>query len=726
MTAPPATRDRGPDRDRDRDRGRGRDQGRGRGRDRDGEQGREDTPESGPVAPASRARGRERPAPAGAAPRLRISRLGVALWAAALLALAAYLWALSRVTPTALDRMGGLGLVSALPPVALVSACVLGVLFFLALNSAVARPGLQLFLLLAAVFALHGAAALVEPVPRFPTAYQHLGFVDYIERTGHTLPLWDARFSWPGFFGLVALLLRAGGVDNPLPVLRWSQVGSQLLCLAALAVLLRSLGLPRRTRWCALWFFVAASWVGQDYFSPQAFTYALYLAFLAVLLTAFRVPEDGRPRESGGRLERTLPLGLLTALFLAAVTAHQLTPFVMIAAAGLLRLTRRTTLSLWFAVLLAALAAGWISLAAEGFWSGHLDTIFGGLGQLGGNVSSGVADRVKGDPAHQAVLYLRVLLSGAWFGLAVLGWWRRRRAGHGERALLVLAFMPFFTLGMQSYGGEIALRVFLFALPGVAPLAACFFYPSTRRPRPGRAMSVSAAGWAVVAVAAFGVARYGNEQFERVTGGEITALGWVYQHDHPSARVLYLGPVGNPTTTPAIPWNQRGMDTIAYVGAAAPLDPADVASLETALGAAGPQSYLIVTSTEGADLTANDGYAADWYARARAALDTDPRMVPVVSVPDAALYRLAAPPPGPAPTDIGVGPVGPLVHWTGWTVAEAGLLAVLAPLLFWYEAVRLRTGAALARRARWGVPLLGAVLVGAFLLAVVERFLTLR
>ncbi len=675
--------------------------------------------------PASCGPDRASPASGAAAPRLRISRFGVALWAAGLLALAAYLWALTRVAPAALDRMGGLGLVSVLPPVAPAAACALGVLFFLALNSVVARPGLQLFLLLAAVLALHGAAALVEPVPRFPTAYQHLGFVDYIERTGHTLPLWDARFSWPGFFGLAALLLRTGGVDDPLPVLRWSQVGSQLLCLAALAVLLRSLGLPRRTRWCALWFFVVASWVGQDYFSPQAFTYALYLAFLAVVSTAFRAPEAVGSR-SLGRFERALLLGLLTALFLAAVTAHQLTPFVMIAAVGTLRLARRTTLSLWFAVLLAALAAGWISLAAEGFWSGHLDTIFGGLGQLGGNVSSGVADRVRGDPAHQAVLYLRVLLSGAWFGLAVLGWWRRRRAGHGERTLLVLAFMPFFTLGMQSYGGEIALRVFLFALPGVAPLAACFFYPSERRPRPGRAMSALAVGWAVVAVAGFGVARYGNEQFERVTGGELAALGWVYRHDQPSARVLYLGPVGNPSTTPAIPWNQRGMDTIAYVGAAAPVDPADVGSLEAALRAAGPQSYLVVTSTEGADLTANDGYAADWYARARTALDTDPRLVPVVSAPDAALYRLAAPPPGPVPTDIGVGPVGPLVHWTAWTIAEGALLAVLAPLLLWYEAVRLRAGAAPAGRARWAFLLLGGGLVGGFLVAVVERFLTLR
>ena len=34
--------------------------------------------------------------------------------------------------------------------------------------------------------------------------------------------------------------------------------------------------------------FVLSGWVGQDYFSPQGFTYLLYLAFVAILLVWFR------------------------------------------------------------------------------------------------------------------------------------------------------------------------------------------------------------------------------------------------------------------------------------------------------------------------------------------------------------------------------------------------------------------------------------------------------
>lgn len=63
--------------------------------------------------------------------------------------------------------------------------------------------------------------------------------------------------------------------------------------------------------------------------------------------------------------------------------------------------------------------------------------------------------------------------------LACWGWWRRRDHKYRERSLLVLTFVPFLGFGMQSYGGEMALRVFMFALPGAALLAALALFPRT-------------------------------------------------------------------------------------------------------------------------------------------------------------------------------------------------------------------------------------------------------
>ena len=96
-------------------------------------------------------------------------------------------------------------------------------------------------------------------------------------------------------------------------------------------------------------------------------------------------------------------------------------------------------------------------------------------------MSSSVSGRIEGGSStHKLVLYTRVALAGGVMALACWGWWRRRDHRYRERSLLVLTFVPFLGFGMQSYGGEMALRVFMFALPGAG--AARRDWPSSRAP----------------------------------------------------------------------------------------------------------------------------------------------------------------------------------------------------------------------------------------------------
>ena len=67
---------------------------------------------------------------------------------------------------------------------------------------------------------------------------------------------------------------------------------------------------------------------------------------------------------------------------------------------------------------------------------------------------------------HELVLYSRVAFAGTVIILAVAGLVRRRRLAIDDRVALVLTFVPFAGLALQGYGGEMALRVYLFALPG--------------------------------------------------------------------------------------------------------------------------------------------------------------------------------------------------------------------------------------------------------------------
>ncbi|MFI9613990.1 lipopolysaccharide biosynthesis protein [Streptomyces sp. NPDC052023] len=705
------------------------------------------TPPTGvPVSAAEK----PEPVPDGAArePRPRVprrqrlmpTRLGAVLGFVLVAALLLYWVPASRLGESDLDRMNGLGLVSVLPVPTLIGAALLVAVFAALLGPAVEHRTLVLVTLLATVVSLHALPAVIETEPRFATAWQHLGFLDHIDRTGTAVPDLDARWSWPGFFAVAAFVAQACGVGDFTEVIRWWPLTVQLLYLAPLFLLTRALRASWRARWAGVWIFALSGWVGQDYFSPQGFTYLLYLVLVAVLLVWFRAPRviwtRFRPGEAevepAGRRQRAALLLVVIALFAATVPAHQLTPFVMLGVLTVLVLIGGIELR-GLPLLFGVMVVAWIGFMAEPYWSGHFDELFGGVGGVGGNVSSSVSGRIEGgDSIHKLVLYARVALAGGVLALACLGWWRRRAHKYRERSLLVLTFVPFLGFGMQSYGGEMALRVFLFALPGAALLAGLALFPradvSAARGDGNRARLAPLAALlaGLVLMGGFLVARWGNEPFERVRPGEVAAMEFVYAHDDPSVRLLWLSDDPIQTVTPAMPWGARDMEKVRYLPTQAPADPALVAGLVKALKDAGPHSYLMVNSGQLTSLRMDAGYPRSWGSRLIRNLDGRPELRRVFAGADAAVYALARQPAGPVP-EAGPGPPGPLVTWTPWSVVGALAAVALIVLLSAREVVRVaaRPG---VRQLRWlqgsfwfSLPLLAVVCA-----ALVQRFLTMR
>ncbi|MEU8586371.1 lipopolysaccharide biosynthesis protein [Streptomyces sp. NPDC048664] len=700
-------------------------------------------PGTAPAGTPVAATGHEPPRPPAAgrpgARRFRPTRAGLLLGCLLVGALLLYWVPALRLDDAALDRMGGLGLVSVLPPLTLAGAAALVVVFAALLARGRESRFLLVATLLATVVSLHALPAVIETEPRFATAWQHLGFLDYIDRTGSAVPDLDARWSWPGFFAAAAFVARACGVGDLTEVIRWWPLTIQLLYLAPMFLLTRSLRASWRARWAGIWIFVLSGWVGQDYFSPQGFTFLFYLVFVAILLVWFRAPRmlwtTVRPGEAevqpASRGQRAVLLLVLTGLYAASVTAHQLTPFVMLGVLAVLVLVGRCELR-GLPVLFAVLVAFWVGFMAEPYWSGHFDELFGGVGGVGGNVSTSVSGRIQGgDTTHKLVLYTRVLLAGGVMAFACLGWLRRRTNRYRERSLLVLTFVPFLGFGMQSYGGEMALRVFMFAVPGAALLAGLALFPraegTPREGTPRRAVLAPLAALlaGLVLMGGFLVARWGNEPFERTRPGEVAAMDYVYAHDDPTVRLLWLSddPVEN--VTPAMPWGARDMEKVAYVPVLAPLDPARVSSLVTSLRDAGPNSYLMVDAGQATYLRMDVGYPAGWESRLVRALDGRPELRKVLAGGDATLYALRERPAGavarPRP-----GPVGPRVTWTAWSVVGGLAAGALVLLLMAREVVRVavRPG---VRRLRWlqagfwfSLPLLAVLVV-----SLVQRFWTL-
>ncbi|MFF1643341.1 lipopolysaccharide biosynthesis protein [Streptomyces sp. NPDC058246] len=639
-----------------------------------------------------------------------------------------------------LARMSGLGLISVLPLPTLVGAALLVTVFASLLWMNREHKGLLLVTLLATVVSLHALPAVIETEPRFATAWQHLGFLDYIDRTGSAVPDLDARWSWPGFFAAAAFITKACGVTDLTEIIRWWPLAIQLLYLAPMFLLVRSMRASWRAKWTGIWIFVLSGWVGQDYFSPQGFTYLLYLVFVAILLVWFRAPRvlwtKARPGEAEveptNRRQRAVLLMILIGLFAATVPAHQLTPFVMLGVLAVLVLTGRSELR-GLPILFAVLVSVWIAFMAEPYWSGHFNDLFGGVGGVGGNVSSSVSGRIQGGSStHKLVLYTRVLLAGGVMAFACWGWWRRRDHKYRERSLLVLTFVPFLGFGMQSYGGEMALRVFMFAAPGAALLAGLALFPRTgvtakEREKDRVSLAPLAALLAgLLLMGGFLVARWGNEPFERIRPGEVAAMNYVYEHDDPTVRLLWLSNDTLDNVTPAMPWGARDMEKVNYVPTLAPVDPVLVSGLVKALKDAGPNSYLMINRSQVVYLQMDVGYSAAWESRLITNLDERQELKKVLVNDDVTMYALREQPAGKI-RKADPGAIGPQVTWTPWSVV-GGLAAIaLIVMLTAREVVRVAVRPSVRQLRRlqssfwFSLPLLAMLLA-----SMVQRFLTMK
>ncbi|NMO90350.1 hypothetical protein [Actinomycetospora sp. TBRC 11914] len=522
---------------------------------------------------------RARPEPDGAAPddveggaptwhRLRPwTPLALAALAVALLPLAA--------VTVDLDAMGGLGLGGVLPVwgwasiVLAVAACVLEI----------ARPRPVALALLTGVLILctTGMPSVVEPAARLGITWLHAGFVDAITRAGGVPRGIDSRLSWPGFFAQWAWIQDAAGMRQLDTVLRWAPIAIVGAWAAGVFQIARGLLGGTRAPWVATWLFCGENWIEQDYFSPQATAMILVLAVLAAAVGPLAAPATGprraaepryasteadtvelaavRPYRVGALIDRvrwwlsgpsrpdTDRLDVLiqwggSAVCLAAlVAAHQLTPFAIGAQLLVLVVARR----LWGRHLLLVLVLAvttWFVLGAAEFWVNQLGLATSSVGQVGSSISGGLGDRLVGDVGQLVGKFGRVALAGATWGLALLGaWWRWRQ--RRELVVLALAAVPVTIVLLQSYGGEVLLRILLYGLPFLAVLGTEALRVLHRR-WTSVALPVFAAGM-VLLCAAVVVLRGGNDVYLSVRPHDVQVVRETIEAAPAGTSVYTLG-----------------------------------------------------------------------------------------------------------------------------------------------------------------------------------------
>jgi hypothetical protein len=467
---------------------------------------------------------------------------------------------------SSVSHIGNYGLIQAVSHWYYLGVGLVIVGFVLALQARYQRTLLLSLHLAVFVFLLHGAPGVIESEPRFATAWLHAGFTNYVATHGAFLPLLDARFSWPSFFGGVGLLDRAAGISSAVSLIRWWPVAMNLLYLPFIFQIARQLLANDTMAWVATGLFPIMNWVGQDYFSPQSVGMLLYLAFVYLLIGPLggdgmpvwtwlrrhresRWPDPVAPPGSAGLDVRFL-IGCALLVMVAMATGHQLSPVMACGSAVILVAAGRTRIR-YLAVACVLITLGWVFYGAVSFWGGHPGELFGQIGAVSSNLTRAVAKRLHGTAPHQFIVDARLVMSAfVWLmGLGGAIRWRGTRSGRSV-AFLLMAW-PIGLLGLQSYGGEALLRIYLFSLPGAVCLASSLLF-SLRAP----IRSIATGMVLALLVPLFMFARWGNEIFEYVRPDAIAGVEHLYDIAPPGSTLVSI--------TPQIPWLFKDLNIYHY------------------------------------------------------------------------------------------------------------------------------------------------------------------
>lgn len=486
------------------------------------------------------------------------------------------LW-LSTLPFIHVQNMTDLGLVSVLPVATIIALGLLIGNFCITLWRVQEREVAHLIHLLLLICMLYGITTLVEEAPRFAVVYRHAGYTEFITRTGTVNPYLEAYFNWPGFFILSAFLTQIMHQHDILSIATWAPVFFNISYLGPLYMIFSTATREKRVIWLGLLFFYLANWIGQDYFSPQGLNFFLYLVIIAILLKWFMVTPveqaSGKgdlnniqrlyrwivaPRSFVAHCEGRQRIGLFFVLLLVfgfSVFSHPLTPFFILTSVTVLVIFRRCA-PFWLPLLMVAMIGAWMFLMAQPFLVGHLSMITGNFGQVNHSISSNVTDRVgHGSPEHAFIATLRLLTTGVIWGLALLGGIRRYRQGYRDLPYILLAVAPFAIIIAQSYGGEVILRIYLFALPMMTFFAAALFGPAPQSKQPYW-MTIAIVCTSLTLLGGFLFTRYGNERMDYMTRNEVAGVQRLYNIAPPHS-LLIEGWYG-------VPWQFQGYELYSY------------------------------------------------------------------------------------------------------------------------------------------------------------------
>lgn len=402
---------------------------------------------------------------------------------------------------------------------------------------------------------LFGSVPVLSGHPHYAWVYKHIGVVRYLEEHGQVNLNADIYNRWPGLFALIAMLSPIAGRPNPASYAAWADLFFLLLDAVLVTAIVKAIAHDSRIAAGAALLFVVTNWVGQTYFSPQAFGFTLGLGVLLIILRHLRtdrcecsarlrrfmervgrVPQLHEVSDGAVKWPRWAALTAVLGMYAVLVASHQLTPYVMLVSIGVL-MACGVVRPWWLLIVMTAMTVGY--LAPNFHFVQHHYGLFTSIDPF--NNVEGVKitpnTPVPGKVFNtniQLVFIVALWLTGL---IAVI---RLLRRGHLFRALplLVLAGCPFAVVFGQNYGGEAPLRIILFSSPWICGLISWALVTVGRRA--WRFMLT--AGIAIVFTGLFVPSFLGQEELNIISGPEVRASEHFYARARPGSVLLLAAP----------------------------------------------------------------------------------------------------------------------------------------------------------------------------------------
>ena len=531
---------------------------------------------------------------------------------------------------------------------------ILGLVLLLAgMLAELGRPRARTWLLgaylIGLIVAIHSTVPLLYGgTPEYAWVYKHVGVIQEFGRYQRVTDTSNIYQEWPALFTSAASISSLGNA-GPLSFAAWGPLAFELADALLLLGIFRLLTARRRLPYLAVLLYEGLiAWVGQDYLSPQAFGYLLWLGIMAIVVRWLLVPDPAHARwrfvnraravllahrpapQQASTAMRWVAFALVAVIYFAIVAAHQLTPYIALLGVVALVLLGVVWRGWLMVVLLAVIAIGFLA-PRYGLISSQFGGIFSG-GDVFENAagSKGILHKAAELRTGEVVHVLAALM---WMGAAAAIAVRWRSLGR-VAVPAVLAFSPFVVLGVQSYGGEAIYRVFLFSAPWCALLISGLIAELRGALRP----LVSATA-CTVALAAGLQGLYGPVAVYAFTPSELTASRWLYQHAAPGS-VLVLAADNFPGLEVA---NYRAYNLVIVPSdpqsGQSWLDEGNVPDVEEWLLSLGNPAVYVVFSQSMANYASYFGYPTGYGTLAKA-VARNPRWHVVYRNPDVVIYKV--------------------------------------------------------------------------------------